>query len=113
MKEYLKGIRFYEVQIQPTRAIGYNCLRVCTYRPYTELNNVFTEQKRSGAIINFRIIDVDTDWVIEDEAYWFPMFCVELNRDYLDLKALIEDILVGKLSGILDVDVDLVEVMNG
>lgn len=102
-------MRFYEVEIQPTKAIMSNRLRVCTYRPYAEVRTTFDDQRMSGKIERFRITDLDQAWVIEDELYWFPMFCVELKRDYATLKDLVEDILVGKLSGILDVDIEFSE----
>lgn len=57
-------------------------------------------------ISNFNIVKIDTEWILEEEHYWFPMMCVELSNTYATLRELIEDILIGKLTGLIDIDLD-------
>lgn len=104
MIEYLKGLHFYDIQIRKSIIESSYNYRVCTYRSISEIEKAFIEQKAKGHIFKFQPSEIDHDWVIEDENYFFPMFCVELSKVYRNLDELIEDILIGRLSGILDVD---------
>ncbi len=106
MKEYLKGLNFYEVKIQKTFLAAHYALRLCTYRNMDAVEDIFKDQKVKKVIYNFDLIKLDIEWILEEETYWFPMFCVELHNNYATLQELVEDIFVGKITGIIDVDLD-------
>ena len=108
MKKHLAGLNFYEVEIQKTLSLSSYYLRTCTYRSVDEISRIFKEQQARGQMVKFRITELTHDWILEDESYWFPVYCVELNNVYVNLAELIEDILVGKLSGILPADMSQV-----
>ena len=101
MKEQIQDINFYEIDVRKNNLESY-AYRFCTYNDIGEIKSIFKEQKENGKIKHFNIVQLDQDWIIEDEYYWFPMFCLELGSDYSNLNELIEDILIGKLSGVLN-----------
>lgn len=114
MREYLKGLHFYDIRIRKSMIESSYNYRVCTYRSMDEIEKAFVEQKTKGHIYRFEPAEIDHDMIIDEENYFFPMFCVELSKVYGNIDELIEDILVGRLSGILDVDVNhIMEENNG
>lgn len=46
MKEYLKGLNFYEIKIQKTSLALSSSLRMCTYRAVEVVEALFQDQKK-------------------------------------------------------------------
>lgn len=105
MIEQIKGLNFYEIRIVKDLGLSSYDFRMCSYRSFEEVKSVFTKHKAQGIVNKFSVVPISHEWIAEDETYWFPVFFVELNNVYTNLAGLVEDTMVAKLSGALEVDV--------
>jgi len=101
MKEYLEGFNFYQVII---RGFDVTALTIGTYRPEQAVKSLFK------GVEEFEGADVDV-WEIslkelQGSKEWFPIFCVELHTEYSDLEELVKDLMVWRIAGMMDKEME-------
>lgn len=94
----LDKLNFYEITLVGE---GFGEMVICTYRPEESVADIFIKLKESDDI-DFEIWETTLEKIRESGQGYFPIFCVELNQDYNSLKDLAEDLMVFRLSGLID-----------
>lgn len=97
----LKDVNFFDV------FIGGYALRsmvICTYRPPEVAKSLFEQAaKTAGGMLYFDRLSLKE---IKSSKEYFPIFSVELHNEYKDLETLAEDLMVSRLSGVIDRDME-------
>lgn len=89
----LSGIKFYDIH----SIMG--LVTVCTYRAREQVAEIFKDDKF------MRIIDVTDPDAIMDAFNENGIFCVELHNVYKNLKSLAEDLVVSRISGMMEKEI--------
>ena len=99
MEKYLSGFKFYEVII--TNRLYINEITIGTYRPIETVEALFCEVKGCKADVWEIALDE-----IKISKELFPIFCVELNTEYFDLENIVKDLMVWRLSGMMNKEME-------
>jgi hypothetical protein len=98
VKRVLKNLNFYYILVYDDEGWTYKELSMCTYRPIETVQSVFKEKGMNAEVHKTSLDD--------PELFHSPVFCSELHNDYKTVDALAEDIMVSKLSGMMNKEVE-------
>ncbi len=101
MEEYLDGFNFYRVSILGEKT---TLLTIGTYRPKETVYDLFR------GIEDFEESEVDV-WELsaadlKQSRLMVPIFCVELRMEYKNLEELIKDLMIWRLAGMMDKEME-------
>ena len=96
--KYLEGLNFFEIILVGSGVFDYNEITVATYRPKEAIYEAFNKDKNKKCSVH----DIALKDIKSSGVEWFPIFCVELRSDYQSLEELAKDIMVWRLSGMMD-----------
>lgn len=99
MEEYLEGFKFYAVVIIGL-TFDITTLTIGTYRPKETVHDLFDGMNEAdAATVDVWELTLDD---LQDSKELLPIFCVELHTEYTDLEAMVKDLMVWRLSGMMD-----------
>jgi len=101
MEKWQDGFSFYQIII---RGEDITALTIGTYRPEQTVKDLFS------GVEEFEEADVDiweiTPGLIKTSKEWFPIFCVELHSEYTDLDELEKDLMIWRIAGMMDKEME-------
>jgi len=106
----LNDLKFYKVLTQNGQWPVAHFLNICTYRPKKTVMELFKDlaTKDLGYIYQdveeYNIFDVIN--LISCDKMWFPIYCVETQESYNSLNLIAEDIMIYRLSGLMDKEME-------
>jgi hypothetical protein len=92
--DIMAGMKFYDVY---TISINFGITTICTYRSREQVFEAFDGQANITEIVD---IDDIMDAFSED-----GIFCVELHNTYKNLKSLAEDLVISRISGMMEKEI--------
>jgi len=105
IKQAIKGIKFYEITLMGD-SLG--TMSMCTYRPQDTVRDLFKKKAGEKSVCMLNCWEHSIDQLVEMPDY-FPVFCVELHNMYSDLESLAKDLMVSRISGVIDRDMEGME----
>lgn len=104
--ELLGGLNFFQIIFWGANT---SAITLCTYRTKESVETLYNEMQSpnvdSCEIWEFNSTDLDDD-DNGDSSEWFPIFFVELRTEYNDTDSLVEDLMVWRLSGMMDKEME-------
>ena len=101
MEEYFRGLNFYQVIICGPYTTS---IMIGTYRPKDTVKDLFaTSKEYKGAAVNIWEVSLK---LIKTSKEWFPIFCVELHTEYSDLEELAKDLMIWRVSGMMEKEME-------
>jgi len=96
IEESINGLNFYCV-IYDKNMFFSGEETIGTFRNEMALREVYNNKK-----IDCHITQITFKEIVEDPIEYFPIYCVELHNEYEYLDYLIKDIMISKISGMMN-----------
>lgn len=114
MIEALSGMKFYSIILFVDDSLSTRFMTVCTYREKKTLEKLFHSLKnyKDPQIFNKELIDFSIDEVYDMKEVAMEMqnsggiYCVETKSHYKSLEELAEEVILLRLSGLMDKELE-------
>jgi hypothetical protein len=87
----MEGMKFYDIYAFST---NFGISTFCTYRDHKQISEVFDNK--------LNVVQLEDPDAILESFEGEGIFCLELHNNYKSLKSLAEDLIVSRISGMMD-----------